>query len=118
VDSGGLVGDYSSVAIDANDLARISYYDETNRNLMYAWWDGADWIYETVDSTNDVGQYCSLALDALTGAIHISYFDATTKDLKYAQADNPGAVPEPSTLLLLGIGLAGLIRKRCNRKTK
>ncbi len=41
----------------------ISYYDETNRDLKYTYFDGDEWQIETVDSVNNVGQYTSLALD-------------------------------------------------------
>jgi hypothetical protein len=36
VDSAGSVGKYSSVTIGADDLALISYYDETNGDLKVA----------------------------------------------------------------------------------
>jgi hypothetical protein len=41
------------------------------------------WFAQTVDSGGDVGYCSSLALDS-NNFPHISYYDATNKDLKYA----------------------------------
>lgn len=73
--------DDSSLRLDADGHPHIAY---GGNHLYYAWHDGTDWHYETVDSANEVGSYASLALDADNNP-HISYYDTANRDLKYAQ---------------------------------
>ncbi len=46
----------------------------------------AAWQVETVDSTDDMGKHTSIALDG-DGNPHISYYNNTDEDLKYAHYD-------------------------------
>ncbi len=87
VASAGDVGQYASLVLDASGYAHVSYYDATNGDLNYVYYDGSGWRdlggSPAVDSTDDVGLYTSLALDA-NGYLSISYYDQTNNDLKYA----------------------------------
>jgi hypothetical protein len=96
VDATDDVGMYSSLAFDANGDAWISYYDNTGGNLEVANFTGGggdcdsvgggsdDWECTTVDSTDNVGRFTSIAFDA-TGAAWVSYLDFTNTDLNAAR---------------------------------
>ena len=62
------------------------FWGMTDRSLQL---DASGWHVETVDSREYVGLYTSLALDG-SGYPHISYFDFTNGDLRYAYRDASG----------------------------
>ena len=69
-------GNTHPLPLDANGNPHISYYDVTNGDLKYAFFDTA-WHIETVDTNGDAGKFTSLALDA-DSKPHISYYDVPT----------------------------------------
>jgi|GEM_PF-4498841 len=82
LDSGD-VGEFPSIAVDANDGIHISYYDTGNGNLKYAYNISGTWELKTIDNAADVGRDSGLAVDG-EGEINISYKDADNSSLKYA----------------------------------
>ena len=73
-----------SLALDANEHSRVSYYNADQNCLKYAEYDGSNWILSTIDATAGVGKYSSIVLNTY-GSPEISYYDATNKWLKYAK---------------------------------
>ena len=84
MDNNGNVGNFGSMAVDANDTLHVAYYSGNGASLKYATLaDGSTtWSREVVESTNDVGKYTSIALDS-NGNPHITYYDDTNNDLRY-----------------------------------
>jgi len=77
------------LAVDASEYLHISYYDNTNGNLRYAYEDATGWHIQTVDSLVNV-EATSLALDG-EGYPHISYAVGYDEyGLKYAYEDEAG----------------------------
>lgn len=70
-----------SLRLNADGHFRIAYGEDF---LYYIWYDGRTWHKEVVDRSPGTGRYASLALDA-AGNPHISYWDSTLYDLKYAR---------------------------------
>jgi len=92
IDSGGDVGQYTSIAIGADGFPVISFYDVTNANLKVAKCGNAACSsgnsIAIVDSTGDVGKYNSIAIGT-DGFPVIAYKDATNNiTLKAAKCGN------------------------------
>jgi len=84
------VGKYASIAVDNLNRPHISYYDEENGDLKWAYKDSGIWNRSVVDpgvpggtSYYDVGAYTSIAIDSLNNP-HISYYDVSRSFLRYA----------------------------------
>ena len=93
VDSIGNVGLFSSLALDSRTGSpRISYYDQTNRALKYASYNGASWTTQTV-ATGQVGTHTSLALYS-DGSPGISYYDYPNHALKYSTYNGSTWIPQ------------------------
>jgi hypothetical protein len=109
----GTSGGSPALALDAAGRPHIAYHNWTTGNLDYAWHNGVDWYAEMVDGTGDDMDWrsCSpaLALDA-AGRPHISYYDRTHRDIKYAYGI-PQCVPVTGAQVegpgLLPLGIAG-----------
>jgi len=89
VDSGGEVGQYTSI-IMVNGHPAISYYDIKKADLKYVRASNAEgtaWNTPvTVDSGGEVGQYTSIIM--VNGHPAISYYDIKKKKFKYVRASN------------------------------
>ncbi|MBI2058603.1 MAG: carboxypeptidase-like regulatory domain-containing protein [Nitrospirae bacterium] len=79
----------SSIKVDSNGKVHACHQDVTDLDLLYSTNTSGAWTNTRLDSTGNVGRYCSIALDP-GGNPHISYtLDPTVdSDLKYI-AVNP-----------------------------
>ncbi len=103
-----LTGDefqYVSLALDGNNNPHISYYDWKDDDLKYAYYNGANWNIERVDSTGQVGTCSSIALDGIDYP-HISYTDGTNGGVKYASWDGSDwQIETVESNIVTGLGL-------------
>ena len=82
IDSATAAGRYTSIAIDANSKAHISYVDVTTYDLKYATNSSGSWATFSLDSAGYINYHTSIVVDH-ADKIHISYYDSNVDDLKY-----------------------------------
>lgn len=83
-------GKYSSMAIGADGLPLIAFYNQTTADLQIAKCTTIDCesaTISTLDSAGDVGQFPSLGIGS-DGFGVMSYYDASNGDLKLAKCSN------------------------------
>jgi hypothetical protein len=109
IDTLGDVGKYVSLLFWSEgwgDAAiYVAYYDSTNGDLKSASWYEEEWHIRRVDSTDDVGKWCSLPSGPyIHDCSGPSYYDATNKDLKFwgRVQDGAGDVGAYSSLCIPG----------------
>ena len=74
------MGGFSALAVDSSGNPNISYYDYTNGDLKYAYWNGSSWIIQTWASSGNVGQETDIWVED-AGYPYISFFDMTNRDV-------------------------------------
>jgi RHS repeat-associated protein len=92
------VGMYSSIAIDRQNTAWISYFDNTTPSLKVAHSIAAGgtgcatatWTCATVDGNGQVGRNTSLAVDH-SGNPWVGYYDFANQDLRIAKTTLPAS---------------------------
>ncbi len=88
VDNLGDVGKYTNLVLEYGYSGpahpRISYYDDTNKRIKYAWSDdGVNWHKAYIDDVVG-GQQTAVALDRW-GNPHLAYYTFNGQDLKFAE---------------------------------
>jgi hypothetical protein len=87
------VGKYNSVALDNQGAFHISYYDENDASMNYAYWDGVTWSFTLIDDYLDAGKgiglWSSIAVDPNFN-VHIAYMDEKYDNLRYAMKNHNG----------------------------
>lgn len=118
-DADGLIGDLYATGSDESGQP-IGTKIGTNKGLYT--YQGVSLPYGTLVGEID-GNYFKLGTSfageaPASGYLKLYYWDSDRDNNRGAVTANINAVPEPSTLLLLGGGMVGLVSFRLRRKTK
>jgi len=101
LEEGPGTGYFPSIALLPGDYPAVAYNDQTAHALRYAWYDGDEWRFYTVDTQGEsVGWYTSLAV--LEDKVAVAYW--TTGGLRYVTLDHKS---ETSTSAETGTGGGG-----------
>lgn len=96
IGTSGVVGYFSSIALDPNNIPLVSYYDLTNGKLNMLRCGNASCSsgnsIVSPDNSGNVGLYTSLKLNANSNPV-VSYFDSTKADLKVLHCGNATCAP-------------------------
>ena len=87
VDSSPEVDEATSIALDSNDFAYITYYDDGSDDQEFARCTNADCttrVLTTIESTNNVGDTSATKIGS-DGFARIAYFQDDNGDVKYAR---------------------------------
>lgn len=84
--------DHVSLGVDATNRPHIAFHDPQTRTLYHLTLVNAQWVTEAIDQTPgaDLGSWPSIAVQTGSGRLHVSYYDATRRDLRYARKDGNG----------------------------
>jgi hypothetical protein len=80
------VGKFTSIALDSNNNPHISYYDEDNKIVKYAFKDSSGWQVETIESGVSMYEHSSIIVDA-NGNPHISYSTREYYVIEYTEVN-------------------------------
>lgn len=84
--------DYTDMAFDEIGRIYVVFHEQISGALYLGGPFGQTGILETVDQSSgfDLGAYCAMAVQPGSGRVHLAYYDATRRDLRYARKDPGG----------------------------
>ena len=87
IDIIGDVGRASSIAVDSNGFAHVSYIDSSNKTLRYAYQDAGGWHLIVVPAQGTIDNYTAIVLDS-DDNVHIAYHTHSGSDYSLMYAYN------------------------------